>query len=211
MTFTSGRSSERNVHSANTNRSCLGISESGSVWLQMRALSCRHSVPVCLVRSRSSRHRCMSAWPRLACIWARVQDRNSRMSSADTAWRWSSFSQRRQRCGVKNKQDRAKNWALWGAKGNIRRFWTMAIDSLSLTSKVRLKQRNNGARNAVERLKSEEESLGFDSIKSNRQVDRHITTVQIKQNAFSQFQQRHVSAVTWTVITLGRVQEVMGI
>ena len=87
----------------------------------------------------------------------------------------------------------------------------MAIDSLSLTSKVRLKQRNNGARNAVERLKSEEESLGFDSIKSNRQVDRHITTVQIKQNAFSQFQQRHLSAVTWTVITLGRVQEVMGI
>ena len=80
----------------------------------------------------------------------------------------------------------------------------MVIDSLSLTSKVRLKQRKNGARNAVERLKSEEESLGFDSIESNRQVDRYITTVQIKQNAFSQFQQRHLSAVTWTISTLGR-------
>ena len=72
---------------------------------------------------------------------------------------------------VKNEEDRTKNRALWDTKENIRRSWTLAITaSLSPT---RLKPQKNGARNAVERLKSVEENIMVSGIEGRRQTENH--------------------------------------
>ena len=67
-------------------------------------------------------------------------------------------------------------------------------------SKVRLKPRKSGARNAVERAKCVQENIVVDSIESRREIekgqDSHMTIIKSTQNFVSYFEYRRLSTVT---------------
>ena len=73
-------------------------------------------------------------------------------------------------------------------------------DTLSPTSKVRLKPRKSGARNAVERAKCVQENIVVDSIESRREIekgqDSHMIIIKSTQNFVSYFEYRRLSTVT---------------
>ena len=148
-------------------------------------LSCHYSVSICFVSSRSSRQRCMSAWSRQ---W-RVSDQEDRTEkrlylitkrqTGDRIFKEPRGAEyRMKRIGPRIEQ----------TKENVRRFWTLAIDtdSLSHTSEVRLRPRKNSVRNVIERLQSVEGNMVVDSIEIGGQIEkgqgRHITTTESKQN-----------------------------
>ena len=73
----------------------------------------------------------------------------------------------------------------------------------------------NGARNAVERLKSVKENIVVNSIESRRQTkkghDSLIAIIQSTKNIVSNFEWSRLSAVAWTVSRVGRAEKIMGV